>query len=110
MKRILLLFFAVGSLAALSSCNNENYISSENIATSFSSRPPQSSYPWVWWHWMEGNITKEGIRKDLLWMHDVGVGGLHQFDAEEDTPHRLLRKDSPICPTNGRMLSAMPSS
>ena len=81
MKRILLLFFAVGSLAALSSCNNENYISSENIATSFSSRPPQSSYPWVWWHWMEGNITKEGIRKDLLWMHDVGVGGLHQFDA-----------------------------
>ena len=30
---------------------------------------------------MDGNITKDGIRKDLLWMHSIGVAGYHQFDA-----------------------------
>jgi hypothetical protein len=27
--------------------------------------PPDSARPRVWWHWMNGNITKEGIRADL---------------------------------------------
>lgn len=56
--------------------------------------PPQSSYPWVWWHWMNGNISKEGIRKDLLWMKEIGIAGFHQFDAgRKGTPqivkHRI---------------------
>ena len=24
--------------------------------------PPDGAKPRVWWHWMNGNITKEGIR------------------------------------------------
>jgi len=27
--------------------------------------PPPGAKPRVWWHWMNGNITKEGIRADL---------------------------------------------
>jgi alpha-L-rhamnosidase len=27
--------------------------------------PPESAKPRVWWHWMSGNITKEGIKADL---------------------------------------------
>ncbi len=27
--------------------------------------PPSSARPRVWWHWMNGNITKEGIKLDL---------------------------------------------
>ena len=30
---------------------------------------------------MNGNITKEGIRLDLEWMHRVGLGGFQNFDA-----------------------------
>ena len=30
---------------------------------------------------MDGNITKDGIRKDLLWMKEAGVAGFHQFDV-----------------------------
>jgi hypothetical protein len=30
---------------------------------------------------MNGNITKDGIRKDLLWMDSIGIGGFHHFDA-----------------------------
>ncbi len=48
--------------------------------------PPQSARPRVWWHWMNGNISKDGIAKDLAWMKRVGIGGLQNFDADLMTP------------------------
>ncbi|ESQ86672.1 glycoside hydrolase [Asticcacaulis sp. AC460] len=48
--------------------------------------PPQSARPRVWWHWMNGNITQEGIAKDLEWMSKTGIGGLQNFDAALITP------------------------
>ena len=41
--------------------------------------PPEGARPRVWWHWMNGNITKEGIKLDLEWMHRVGVAGFQNF-------------------------------
>ena len=56
--------------------------------------PPASARPRVWWHWMNGNITKAGIAEDLAWMKRVGIGGLQNFDANQATPqivpHRLV--------------------
>src|ERR1700734_2655248 len=56
--------------------------------------PPQSARPRVWWHWMNGNISKEGNRADLEWMHRVGLGGFQNFDAALTTPkvvqHRIV--------------------
>jgi hypothetical protein len=54
--------------------------------------PPASAAPRVWWHWMNGNITKEGLRLDLEWMHRVGVGGVHIFDASLDTPQVVEKR------------------
>ena len=55
--------------------------------------PPQGARPRVWWHWMNGNITEEGIKLDLEWMHSVGLAGFQNFDAALSTPqvvpHRL---------------------
>jgi hypothetical protein len=55
--------------------------------------PPNGARPRVWWHWMNGNISKEGIKLDLEWMHRVGLGGFQNFDAALQTPqvvdHRL---------------------
>ncbi|MFN4145930.1 MAG: glycosyl hydrolase [Runella sp.] len=48
--------------------------------------PPNSAKPRVWWHWMNGNISKEGIQKDLEWMERVGIGGFQNFDANLFTP------------------------
>ena len=48
--------------------------------------PPDSAKPRVWWHWMNGNITKEGIQADLEWMKRVGIGGFQNFDASLNTP------------------------
>lgn len=56
--------------------------------------PPASARPRVWWHWMNGNVTKDGIAKDMAWMKAVGIGGLQNFDANLNTPqvvdHRLV--------------------
>jgi len=56
-------------------------------------QPPVSARPRVWWHWMNGNISKEGIKLDLEWMQRVGVRGFQNFDAALATPqvvdHRL---------------------
>ena len=48
--------------------------------------PPNGARPRVWWHWMNGNITKEGITADLEWMHRAGLGGFQNFDAALQTP------------------------
>src|SRR4051812_48862350 len=37
--------------------------------------PPDSAKPRTWWHWTSGNVTREGITKDLEWMKRVGIGG-----------------------------------
>lgn len=56
--------------------------------------PPSEARPRVWWHWMDGNISKDGIRKDLLWMDSIGIGGVHIFEAgvgaETIVPHKLV--------------------
>jgi len=57
----------------------------EEILASFAD-PPMECRPRVWWHWMNGNISKDGIRKDLLWMKDAGVGGVQVFDAGLSVP------------------------
>jgi len=54
--------------------------------------PPESAKPRVWWHWMNGNITKEGIRADLEWMHRVGIGGFQNFDAGINTPQIVAKR------------------
>jgi hypothetical protein len=49
-------------------------------------KPPHAAKPYVWWHWMDGNVTQDGIRRDLEWMHRVGVGGLQVIDVVMGTP------------------------
>ncbi|MBV9849939.1 MAG: hypothetical protein JO250_09730 [Armatimonadetes bacterium] len=37
--------------------------------------PPASARPQVWWHWVNGNVSKSGITADLEAMKRVGIGG-----------------------------------
>ena len=50
------------------------------------SNPPSGARPLVWWHWMNGNITKQGISSDLKWMKSIGLGGVQNFDVDLGTP------------------------
>jgi hypothetical protein len=42
--------------------------------------PPTTSKPYVWWHWMGSNFSKEGITKDLKAMKEQGIGGATIFN------------------------------
>lgn len=66
-------------------------VKNDSIFANFQS-PPNAAKPRVWWHWMNGNITKDGIRKDLEWMHRVGIGGFQNFDAALATPQIVPKR------------------
>jgi len=39
------------------------------------SNPPASARPWVYWYFMDGNMTREGLTADLEAMKTAGIGG-----------------------------------
>lgn len=55
----------------------------ETLEESFAS-PPPSARPHTWWHWMHGNVTKEGITLDLEAMARVGIGGAQIFNVADN--------------------------
>src|ERR1041385_621287 len=57
--------------------------------------PPESSKAYTWWHWMNGNVTKEGITLDLESMKRVGIGGFQNFDVGQDIPKGPVVYGSP---------------
>jgi hypothetical protein len=71
--------------------NDAPSLSSDPILQGFRS-PPPSARPRVWWHWMNGNVSKEGIRRDLDWMHRVGIGGINAIDASLATPQVVEKR------------------
>lgn len=48
--------------------------------------PPASARPHVYWQWMNGNVTKEGITADLEEMARAGIGGAMIFDVVGGLP------------------------
>src|SRR5580700_7429479 len=74
------ILLALGQLAPAAQTPSE-----DPLWTGFQT-PPDQAKPRVWWHWMNGNVTQEGIRRDLEWMKRIGVGGADAIDASIGTP------------------------
>jgi hypothetical protein len=53
--------------------------------------PPSTARPMVFWHWINGNVTKKGITDDLEDMKRAGIGGVHLFDVSIYLPEGPLR-------------------
>jgi len=49
-------------------------------------RPPAAARPWVYWFWLNGNITREGITADLEAMKRVGIGGVLIMEVDQGAP------------------------
>ena len=45
--------------------------------------PPAGAHPHTWWHWNNGNVTKEGITLDLEAMKRIGVTGAQIFNVKQ---------------------------
>jgi hypothetical protein len=44
-----------------------------------------------WWHWINGNVTQEGIAADLEAAAKAGMGGVQLFDVEIYLPPGPVR-------------------
>ena len=77
MKRLLITILSLCCWAAASETFAQD---TDTLYEQFVS-PGREYAPRVWWHWMNGNVTREGIRKDLEWMDRSGIGGFHQFNC-----------------------------
>lgn len=49
-------------------------------------RPPDSAKPWVYWFWLNNNITSNGITADLEAMQRVGIGGVLIMEVDQGAP------------------------
>ncbi len=57
----------------------------QDLEAGFAS-PPDNCRPWVYWFWLNGNITREGITADLEAMARVGIGGVLIMEVDQGTP------------------------
>ena len=48
--------------------------------------PPDADRPWVYWVWMDGNLSREGITADLEAMKRVGIGGVIIMEVNQGIP------------------------
>ncbi len=60
-------------------------VSAQSLKEEFR-HPPDSAKPHTWWHWMNGNITREGLTKDIREMKRVGLGGAQIFNVAGGIP------------------------
>ena len=70
------LWFSTAALLAVGPSERE-----QNFA-----HPPASARPWVYWFWLNGNITSNGITADLLAMQRAGIGGALIMEVDQGAP------------------------
>lgn len=49
--------------------------------------PPNEAKARTWWHWINGNVTKEAITADLEAMKEIGIQGAQLFDVSLGEPN-----------------------
>jgi hypothetical protein len=89
--RAALIGLLMGATSLTSPALAQPALAADALAAGFA-QPPNSARPRVWWHWMNGNVTKDGIQKDIEWMARVGIGGLQNFDVDLLTPPVVAKR------------------
>lgn len=57
--------------------------------------PPPAARPWVYWYFMDGNMSAEGMTADLEAMRDAGIGGAIVLEVDIGVPRGPVRFMSP---------------
>jgi hypothetical protein len=68
-------FFFRAATILLASCLALSAQEAADLESPFKT-PPAEARPWVFWFWINGNVSREGITKDLAAMKRVGIGGV----------------------------------
>jgi len=84
-------YLAIFLLSFLGLSNHSLAQESQRLSPEKFSHPDNINKPLTWWHWINGNVTKEGIKKDLLDMKRVGIAGVQMFDTHMYLPKGPVR-------------------
>ncbi len=71
-RQCLFCFLLLGIAISLSQAEETNR--DDTLAQLFD-QPPASAKPWVYWYFMDGNLTHDGMMADLQSMKAAGIGG-----------------------------------
>ncbi len=71
--------------AALLLCRPASCVHAASLEEQFA-RPPAAAMPGVWWRWIDGNVTREGITRDLTEMARKGIRSIDVFDVGGGMP------------------------
>ena len=82
-----LILILLGALAV-------NPARAEDYAKHFAA-PPDSARPWVYWYFMDGNRTAEGLTADLEAMKVAGIGGVVFLEVDLNIPRGPVEFMSP---------------
>ena len=69
-----------------SSMRGASGVSAVNKTAEEFATPPFDCGPWVYWFWLNVNVTREGITADLEAMKAVGIAGVMIMDVDQGTP------------------------
>src|SRR4051794_32050948 len=78
----------IAALTLLAACS---FLRADDLDKNFAA-PPDSAKPRTWWHWVSGNVSKDGITRDLEAMKRIGVGGAQCFSVDQITDPKYKGK------------------
>ncbi|CZR65587.1 uncharacterized protein PAC_15487 [Phialocephala subalpina] len=58
----------------------------QSIPSQFAGNPAVKFRPHVFWHWVNGNINKDGIDRDIEALYNSGYGGVLMYDVNAGIP------------------------
>jgi len=97
----LVLLLAFGGECREASASSERAVDDARPLEQSFRRPPDAAKPWAYWWWLNANVTRESISRDLAELKKKGVGGVLLFDVTEYGHHLV-----PAPPRRVEFLSA----
>ena len=84
-NRTLILLFLLSCLGALPAPAQSAADLRERFKT-----PPDAARPWVFWYWMNGAVTREGISADLKAMREIGLEGAYLMPIRDSSRTKFM--------------------
>jgi hypothetical protein len=86
MKNIIFVLLLALTALSLPQCTPDTKsAATADLAKNFVA-PPAEARPWVYWFWLNSNITREGITADLEAMKRAGIGGVLIMEVDQGAP------------------------
>jgi hypothetical protein len=84
-KLVIILLCALSGLVLMQCTLDRKTNAVDDLAKNFVA-PPDDARIWVYWFWLNSNISREGITADLEAMKRVGIGGVLIMEVDQGAP------------------------